>query len=242
MKNLTVIVALVGLFALFAFQIPVDDQDVRGNGNVITTTRFVDPFSMIEINGVFNIYLLQGDEELVKVETDENIQDYVKVRVVDGKLKVDTDDDINFKKLTKNNVYITLKDVEKVEINSVGKTECKNTLVLDNLKLDFNGVGKTVFRLDCNQLNADVSSVGTLILEGKAKSANIDHSGVGSLQAFDFIVDYLAVELSGVGSAEVNARSEISLESSGIGSIKYKGKADVVKKSISGIGSVRHVN
>lgn len=242
MRKLALFFAAAVVFSLVAFEMPKDDKDVTGNGDVITTTRSVSSFSKIKVEGVFNIYFLQGDEELVEVETDENLQDLVSVRMENGRLVVSTHDDINIKSFTKNNIYITIVDVDKIDISSVGKIECKDMLILDRLTLDYDGVGKTVLNLNCGHFNADIASVGSLTVKGKAKSANIEHSGVGSLSAFGFKVDYLSLTHSGIGSVEAYANIELSISSNGIGSVRYKGPAEVTDLNTSGLGSVRRVD
>lgn len=242
MKNIILLFVVALTLTLVAFDAPKDDIDIRGNGNVITTSRAVLPFSELYVDGVFNIYLLQGDQEKVEVETDENLQDVVTVINKGKELKIKTKDDINIKHSTKNNIYITITNINKLEINSVGRTECKNELKVDRLSLEVNSVGKTLMKLDCIQLNAEINAVGSLILEGKAKSANIEHTGVGSMSAYGFNVAYLSLQHSGIGSVEAYATKELSISSDGIGSVRYKGAAEVTKLETSGIGSVKKVD
>lgn len=242
MKNTGLILIAAFAFILLAFHSPKEDIKVSGNGHVITTTRSVDPFNELSVEGVFNIYISQGNIEMVQVETDENLQDFVWVENKNKELQIRTKDDVNINKSNKNNIYITIKDISKLEINSVGKTECKEELKLKNLSLEVNSVGKTIIRLDCNQLNAEINAVGSLIIEGKAKSANIEHTGIGSMDAYDFYVDYLSLEHSGIGSVKANALKEISIDSEGIGSVHYKGPAEVNRINSSGIGSVKKVH
>mgnify|MGYP001025854142 CR=1 FL=1 len=178
---------------------------------------------------------------MVEVETDENLQDYVSVKTNNNTLYVSTnEDDINHS--TKNNIFITLKNINSIDINSVGKIECKTVLVLERLTLDYDGVGKTVLNIDCGQFNADIASVGSLVIKGKAKSANIEHAGVGSVSAFDFKVGYLSLNHSGIGSVEAYASKELSITSSGIGSVRFKGPAEIKKLETSGLGSVKRAD
>lgn len=242
MKNIFFIAIAAVIIALVAFDNPAGDIKVRGNGDVITTTRSVSPFSELKIEGVFNIYLLQGSKEKVLVETDENLQDYVVVKNRGNELVIKTKDDVDIHRSGKNNVFVTITDISKLEVNSVGKTECRDKLKLNHLNLEVNSVGKTVIKLECNQLNAEVNAVGSLEIIGSAKSANIHHTGVGSMDAFDFFVDYLSLHHSGIGSVKAYAGKEISIDSEGIGSIRYTGPAEISEINSSGIGSVKRVN
>lgn len=241
MKNLSLLIVGLVVFSLLAFDSHHEMESIKGDGHVITTSRSVSPFEKIKIEGVFNIYFIQGNEEMVEVETDENLQDYVSVKTKDNTLYVSTnEDDIEYS--TKNNIFITLKNINSIDINSVGKIECKTVLVLERLTLDYDGVGKTVLNLDCGQFNADIASVGSLTIKGKAKSANIEHAGVGSVNAFDFKVEYLSLNHSGIGSVEAFAIKELSITSSGIGSVRFKGPAEIKKLETSGLGSVKRAD
>jgi hypothetical protein len=65
------------------------------------------------------------------------------------------------------------------------------------------------------------------------------NTGVGTIEAAGFEADLLRVENTGVGDVEVNARREISIHSSGVGSVRYKGLATVKEMRNSGVGRVR---
>ena len=65
------------ILTAIAFATTACAQNVSGNGDVVEENRPVEPFSSIDIGGVLNVYLTQGDTESVTVEADENLLDLI---------------------------------------------------------------------------------------------------------------------------------------------------------------------
>lgn len=214
-------------------------QKVSGNGNVVEENRPIESFSAIKIGGVLNVYLTQGDTESLTVEADENILDLIETENRGNTLVVRLKKGIDIKKAEQKNVYVTLRTLDKLEIGGVVSVKSTTPLVTDQLDLDIGGVSNTDLEVECDRLDARADMVGSLVLRGKAREANIKNGGVGSLKAFDLEVDRLTIKNSGVGSAEVMAQEEISITSSGVGSVRYQGDAVVKELSTSGIGKVK---
>ncbi len=228
-------------FVLFtmAFGTAACAQNISGNGNVVEENRTVESFSSIDIGGVLNVYLTQGDTESVTVEADENLLDLIITENRGNTLVVKLKKGVDIKKAKEKNVYITLRSIDELEVGGVVNVKTTNALTADAFDLDIGGVGNTDLELRCNQLDAKASMVGNLTLRGAVQEANIKNGGVGSLKAFDLKVDRLTIKNSGVGSAEVQAQDEISITSSGVGSVRYKGDAAVKELSTSGVGKVK---
>ena len=214
-------------------------QKMSGNGNVVKEDRSVEPFSAIEIGGVLNVYLEQGDTEALTVEADENLLNIIETENRGNTLVVRLKKGVELKKAKEKNVYITLRSIDELDIGGVVHVESTTPLNLEQLDLDVGGVCEVDLELRGNRLDADASMVGSLTLRGKIQEANIENGGVGTLKAFDLEVDKLTIKNSGVGSAEVRAHDEISISSSGVGSVRYKGDAVVKELSTSGVGKVK---
>lgn len=216
-------------------------QKISGNGNVVEENRPVEPFTSIDIGGVLNVYLTQGDTESVTVEADENLLDLIVIENRGNTLRVYLKKGIDIKKAKEKNVYITLRSINQLEVGGVVNVKSTNALTADAFDLHIGGVGNTDLELRCDRLDARADMVGNLALRGEVREANIKNGGVGSLKAFDLKVDRLTIKNSGVGSAEVQAQDEISITSSGVGSVRYKGDAAVKELSTSGVGKVQKI-
>ncbi len=219
----------------------ITGQRVKGNGNVITKKREVQPFNKIQIEGIFNVFLRQGEREEVTVEADSNIEPHVIVRSKDGTLLLSWEEEVNISKSTQLSVYVTLRDLEDLSIEGIGKVETSTPLKLEELKLSISGVGKTDLALELGKLVANIDAVGKVKLSGFADNASIEASGVGALDAMDFECKRLILENSGIGKVTVNATQFLHIESDGIGKVRYKGNPEIKEITAGGIGKVQEL-
>ena len=231
----------LALLSLVLFITTACAQKVTGNGNVVEENRPVEPFSALEVGGVLNVYLSQGDTESLTVEADENILNLIETENRGSTLVVKLKKGVNIKKAERKNVYITLRSIDELEVGGVVNVKSETPIAIEKLKLDIGGVGNTDLELRGDQLDIKADMVGNVTLRGEVQEANIKNGGVGSLNAFDLVVNKLTIKNTGVGSAEVHAQDEISITSSGVGSVRYQGDAVVKELSTSGVGKVKKI-
>ncbi|PKV51778.1 putative autotransporter adhesin-like protein [Aquimarina sp. MAR_2010_214] len=241
-QNNNFVALLYMVVSLFTINQMTAQNKLRGNGNVVTQERAISSFNEIIINGVYNVYLTQGAKESVKVETDENLQEVVVIKNKGNALVLNRKKGIKVKKKTKMNVYVTLKDIEKLEVRGVGNVKTSSKLSLNALDVEASGVGNTSLELDCKKLDGEISMVGNFTLKGKVAEVILNNNGTGALRAFDLVAQKLEINNSGIGKVEVNAQQEISITSSGIGSVYYKGDAKTTKLDHRGMGKIKKVD
>jgi len=210
----------------------------NGNGKIISSERTISPFHEIELDGVFNVILSQGTENL-KIETDENLQSLILTSVENNILKVKMKDSANIGKMTKINVYISFNDVSKITTTGVGTLKNNGKLNFKNIELQCNGVGATTLNFEAKNLNVNSETVGALTLSGEAKEATINQNGVGAIQAFNLKTENLNLHSEGIGTAEVFASAELNINVSGIGGVVYKGHPKIKNIKSEGIGKVQ---
>ncbi len=214
-------------------------QDVKGNGNVVKKTYSVSSFNRIELNGIYNTIIKQGNIESVEIETDENLQSYIKPEVTDKTLQIEQTEEVNFKESTRMNVYITFKSIEKLTNNGVGNLKTDGTVNMNALSVSCNGVGNLELDLNSSTLNLEMSSVGNIELKGAVTQGDFQISGVGNIDAEDMKVEKLRIESSGVGNAKVYVTGEIQPTVNGAGNIKCKGNPTVKNLKQDGIGKFK---
>ncbi len=228
------ILALPFLTAKFSFS-----QEVEGNGKIVKKFYSVSSFDRIELNGIYNTVIKQGNTESVEIEADENLQQYLKPEVNDRTLQIEQTEGVSFKKNRKLNVYISFKNIDKIENNGVGNLSSDGTLDLNQLAISCNGVGNLELELKSSKLNLEMSSVGNIELSGSVTDGEFMLSGVGNIDAEDMKIENLKIENSGVGNAEVYVTGTIQPTVSGAGNIMCKGKPTVKNLKQDGIGRFR---
>jgi hypothetical protein len=208
-----------------------DQETIEGNGKLVTRDVSVKSFNELEANGIYELKLTQGNTESVKIEADENLQEYFTVSNEGSRLVIDTKKfrNKNLKSKTKMKVYVTFKKLKTLELSTVGGVQSENQLAFDDLDFKAKSVGNVNLKLTVNNINLENKSVGNVELSGKAENAIVKNKGVGGLDASDFVVQTMDIDNSGVGHAAVNAQKTLKVRDSFLGKVSNKGAAPVRK-------------
>jgi len=208
-----------------------DKDRIEGSGNVITKDIAVKSFDELNASGIFNLLLSQGDKEGVKIEAEDNLMDLFIVENEGSTLKISMKKNSNFNSKKKLKVYVTFKNLKRMDLSMVGGTSSDEKLKFTDLKLKNQSVGSVDLELVLQTLHLENESVGSLKLAGSADNAVMKSNSVGSIQAGNFVVQKMEIDNAGVGSAVVNAEKELKYSDSFLGKVSNKGNATVKKKN-----------
>jgi len=217
-------------------------KEIEKNGSEVTDNRTVESFNQLDINGVFQVYLKQGDQESLVIETDKAVAEHIISKVSNNTLYLSMEEDYDFGDIDPIKIYIQVKDLKSLKNEGVGTVTCQNPLSLDQLTVDCEGVGAIDLNVSANSLVLKSETVGAITLAGKVKDAAITHNGVGVLQAFELLTQNLKLSSEGVGAAEVYASESIDITANGVGSVQYKGNPKTKNIKSEGIGKVEAVD
>jgi hypothetical protein len=207
-------------------------ETITGNGNLVNRDVQVSSFVALKASGVYELQLSQGSKESVRIEADENLQELFQVRnegqtlVIDMKKLENTN---NYKSRNKVKIYVTFRNISRLEVSTVGNVQSEDELSFDDFDLKTSSVGNVNLQFTAGKVDIVNSSVGNIKLSGKANNAVVRNSGVGSLQAGSFEVQNMNIENNGIGSAEVNAARELKVSDNHLGKVKNRGAAPVRK-------------
>ena len=204
-------------------------ETIEGNGKTVTRDIAVTTFNILQASGVYELKLSQGSKEGVKIEADENLQEYFSVRNEGSKLVIDMDKlkNKNLKNSGKMKVYVTFKNLKELNLKTVGNVTSQEQLSFEDLDLSTKNVGDVDLKLTARKLDLTIKTVGDVKLSGKASEAVIKNKGVGAFKGGNFVVQTMNIENEGVGSAEVNAEKDLKVKDSFLGKVTNKGNAAV---------------
>ena len=223
---------IVAASLLIAATVKAQKETIEGNGKTVTKDVPVTSFESLKASGVYELKLSQGNAESVKIEADENLQQYFNVRNEGRQLVIDMKElkNKNMKLKNKLKVYVTFKSLKEMVLSMVGNVET-DALRFTDLEINNSSVGQVDLNLSANSLSLRNNSVRQVKLAGKAQNAVVKHNGVGHLKAGDFVVQTMNIDNSGVGGAEVNAAKELKVSDNMLGKVKNKGTATVKKNN-----------
>jgi hypothetical protein len=104
------------------------DNIIKGDGNVITTTHEVGDFRGIEIQGVFDILLVAEEGMPIVLETDENLQELIEIKVKNRTLYVRQTEDAVYRH-SKMQLQIPYSELEKISIGGACKLHSDDPVI-----------------------------------------------------------------------------------------------------------------
>jgi ASC-1-like (ASCH) protein len=217
-----VILGMALLLGLSAVQAQTNESD---KANVVTKEVGVGNFTAIDLSGVMNVYLTQGDKISVKVEADERVQDKVDISTEDNTLYVKTQKG-SFSNVKKMNVYITFTNLNEIHNKLVGNLKSETTIKETALRYKSAAVGNTNLQLDVEDLKIDISAIGNTAFSGKAINCRLNNSSVGNVRAGDLIVENMELSSAAVGNLEYHANNTKVVKSNGIGKVTNRLKKE----------------
>ena len=224
MRNL--FIAALSSLVLFSSCREIFAKRIRGNGNIVTQSRSAGEFNSISVSGNIDIYASQDSSASVKVETDENLQEYVEI-INDGKvLHIHTKEGYNPRPSKTIKVYVSSNEFKSFDASGSCDMYSQGQISSTDA-LDFHASGSCKINMDVNapKVSAHVSGACDVILKGETKDFIVDGSGSTDIRCFDLKADNVDLDLSGSGDAEVFANSTLKGSASGTTDIKYKGNA-----------------
>jgi len=238
LKSFVLASLFIGMSSLFASCNIIGEN---GNGKVVKQERKVTAFNAIDVSGAFMIYLRQGETESVTVEADENLLPFIRTVVVGNELRIDTKNH-PIHHVTVMQVFITLKDLNKISVSGAVDLKTENRLTLNELNLDASGASDSRFDIAVQKLDLDCSGASKIRFSGMAVNVHMDLSGASNIYAFDLPAETYSIDLSGAGEAEINVTKSLDAEVSGAGKVLFKGSPVQIDQRVSGAGSIRKVN
>lgn len=209
--------------------------NIEPSGNVVTKDFPVNSFDAIKAAGLYELILTQGITETVKVEADDNMQQYFTVTNNGSQLVIDMPGlrDKNFnvhsnKDKSKNikwKVYVTFKTLKSIDVSVIGNVHSESTVKVDAFDINSKNVGNINLNLNTTKLSVNNQGVGNITLEGTATNAEIRNSGVGQFEGDNLVVQTMNIANTGVGDAHVNVQKNITIKQSFLGKVSNKGAA-----------------
>jgi hypothetical protein len=217
--GIAILASILAVVAL-AWVVARDDSEptsvVQGSGVAAVDTREVAPFSGVELQGVNDVTIGVGSEQLVVVRADDNLVDRITTDVRGGVLVIDETGGLA--SVTPMRVEITVPSLDEARLSGSG------AIVVDGHDLD--------------SLAVVLPGTGTIRAVGTVSNLDVDLAGTGEADLGQLVARDATVTLSGAGSVFVNVTGTLEASVSGAGNVTYTGDPDRVDREISGVGSV----
>lgn len=216
-------------------------QKLGGNGNLKEKEIAISNVNSFEINSNFNIWLFQDNDEKVVIKTDENLLDYIDVKIVGNVLTASIKKNVEITEFKAMILSISVKDVKSIKLSGASNLATRYPLNLSDLSVNISGNSTADLKMTGNLLNLVNSGAGKIILYGNANNFNLESTGSTNVYAKDFVVANADLKVSGSSEMEINVTNNLKAEISGSSVLNYLGNpttnvstagSSIVKKMI----------
>lgn len=194
-------------------------KGIPGSGKITTVSAPVQGFARIRHTTVGSLTIIQGEEESVKITTDDNLQPYLEVVVEGDELILRNVGDEPLQPTKGIQITVTVVELKAVALTGVGNI--------------------TASGIEGPSLEVSSSGVGAIQLAGKVEELSVQVDGVGSFDSTELDAKKAKVVSTGVGMTTVKATESIDIKATGVGGVIYYGAPQEKKIDARGIGSVR---
>lgn len=213
-------------------------EKVRGNGNIVTVQRNVGDFNSIEAGGAVQVRVRQDAAHSVRVETDENLLEYLEIFKDGNTLVIHPKKGYNLQPSEEVIVHVSAPAFQALDVSGASAIISEGQLTTKDLELSASGASELRLDVAASDLQADLSGASTLELRGNSARFSTEASGASKIKCLNLVTDETTLDLSGATDAEITANKQLNIEASGASNVDYRGNPNINQNS-SGASSVR---
>ncbi|GAB3220220.1 DUF2807 domain-containing protein [Algoriphagus aestuariicola] len=202
-------------------------------------TRTPGPFTKVHSGGSWDVILVEGNKEEIRIEAKGVELSKVKTEIDGDVLKLGLENG-NYRNVSLK-FYVTYRSLEGIKCSGSGKMTVKSDVIADEFYIGLSGSGDIIMQdLKADELEASISGSAKVTIEsGAIGEAEINQSGSGDFVAENLAIEELEVSKSGSGGTYVGDLGEVSLHASGSGDVVYSGSPRMGDIKVSGSASIR---
>lgn len=200
-------------------------KEIKGNGNMTTQTRDVSDYDHVALTGPMNVELVTGKEGNIRVEAEENLQEYILTTVEGDKLQISVEKGYSLNPTGNNSIRITVpfQTLDAVTLTGSGDITSRDEIKSENFEIKMTGSGDIQLPLTAKNVRTAITGSGDITLRGSARDFDCKITGSGDISAFDFRCEKVSATVTGSGDIQVYASEEIKATIPGSGDIEYRG-------------------
>lgn len=210
---------------------------IVGSGIVAEEIRETAPFHSIDIKGSYRIFLSPDNYSSLKIKADDNFMEHIVTYVEGGELVVESNK--NFNDYQALELYITVKDLEGIELAGACDLKSKGTFSSDEMDIELAGAIELSLAIACEDLSVEMAGACEANLSGTATEASFDGAGASTINAENLITQICHVDMAGSGEAKVHATKELDIDAAGAVDVYYAGKPKKLTQNMAGASSVK---
>ncbi len=227
MKFILYIALLVGFLGINSCKKSMDPTIIE---------KSLEEFDTVTFNSSFEVFLIQGTENSIKIEGAERIIDKVELSVENNSLTIKNKYKNSWLHPSKNKVkvYLTVNQLSRINANETCNIQTVNTLIGTEIGLVFTGkLNEATLDLSCNTFYYwnNFPCSGKVTLSGNTNELKIWNVALMAIDAQNLISNYVLVDNASKGDCKFTCLQTLDYAISGEGNIYVKGNPGTIIKT-----------
>jgi len=212
---------------------------VASSGNSVTVTEDYAGFTKVDIGSAFRAEINQSSGYGVEITIDENLRDYLEVRVVGDTLRIGLRPGVTFSfRSSELLATITMPALEALTLSGAARANVEGFESNAAFSAELSGASKLDADLNVGDVQLEASGASNVTLQGQGDVLDLEASGASSADLSQFMVTDADVRLSGASRAEINMNGTLDADISGASKLTYEGDVRLGNVDTSGASNV----
>jgi len=217
-----------------------EDQHVTPSSHITTVSKPVSGFSKLEVTDPFHVYVTFSDaEEMVRIEANENLQQYIRIKEQNDLLQIGLDDNLTIRRGDAVlNIYITARQVNEYTASGAASIVLQNQLVDQSTEVYLSGASRFTGSLQVDDFSSTIIGASNLDINGTASHFSVEASGACIMNDFGFRVQDLTADLDGASTISMTVTQQLNVKARGSSMVYYKGDGIIAHQDLSDISRI----
>lgn len=211
-------------------------QTVKGSGKLKTETVDYSGFKHLMLQGKFNVTLIQGDTEGLRISTDDNLIDLFQTRMEGDILYITMLADI--KKYEELNLSLSVRDLQSITLLNQVSIKSLQVLHFDDIAIFSSGGSQIDCEFYATRMVLNVHDQAFTKLKGYAEILSINAHDETETNAFKLQSERCQVTTTGYSEVMIFAEKTLKLKATGESNIYYIGEPKITERIFSSAGFI----
>jgi hypothetical protein len=238
MASIKVLLVAVLIISLIASGLTIGCGVVlQGSGNIKSEEYLFTDFNKIEISSAFEFEIIQSSSYSIKVTTDDNVIEKVRVTKAGDTLKIYLETLPRLGSVTLKTV-IHMPQLDSLNVSGAAHGTINDFDSIDDVYIKLSGASKIEGSIIAGEADFNISGASIVRLQGSAEDMVANVSGASHFRLGDFIVNNANVNFSGFSTGMINVNGRLDANLSGASKLSYAGDPTMGTINVSGGSSL----
>jgi len=216
----------------------------KKNMTEMTIEKSLEEFDTLVLNSVFEVHLIQGTENKIKIEGAKKILENIDYTISNNTLTLVNNYNGNWVHPSKNKIkiFLTVNQISRINANETCNLVTDNTLTGDEIGLVLTSkLNEATLDLNCNTFYYwnNFPCGGRIKLSGTTNILKLWNVALMAIDASECYSNYAIIENASKGDIKVNCTQSLTYKLSGEGNLYLKGNPpEIIKIEESSTGKL----